>query len=182
MPPLTGSDSKADDGETSAASLEDLLPMPELSLPESPPPSVAATPAGSQSSAPTQGQTPPSARHQCPARHPLPPPWLGRPLPRRRQPFRRRHCLRWVRAMPLRNLARHLPRKRSRGHRESQNLSLISRRQGGARCPLTTSAPKKTRAAAKTIVTAEGRLSSKSPRPAPARRRRRPRMTHERRN
>ncbi len=59
MPPLTGSDSKADDGETSAASLEDLLPMPELSLPESPPPSVAATPAGSQSSAPTQGQTPP---------------------------------------------------------------------------------------------------------------------------
>ncbi len=45
MPPLTGSDSKADDGETSAASLEDLLPMPELSLPESPPPSVAATPA-----------------------------------------------------------------------------------------------------------------------------------------
>ncbi|MCY1668515.1 Sec-independent protein translocase protein TatB [Rhizobium sp. SL86] len=51
MTPLA--EAKAEDGEASASPLEDLIPAPELSLPESAPASVAATPAPS----PAQGST-----------------------------------------------------------------------------------------------------------------------------
>lgn len=156
MPPLTGSDSKADDGETSAASLEDLLPMPELSLPESPPPSVAATPAVSQTSAPTQGQTPPVSTPSMSSAAPVAAAAAGQataspaaavsatPL----SPVGTGHAAPESGSAPAAQKKPRAPRKPKLVAEPADGKAVLV-------APLTTSAPKKTRAAAKTIVTAE---------------------------
>ncbi|WP_165219968.1 Sec-independent protein translocase protein TatB [Affinirhizobium pseudoryzae] len=50
MPPLTATETKAEGEGASASSLEDLLPKPELSLPDSPPAAVSAAPVAAQAS------------------------------------------------------------------------------------------------------------------------------------
>lgn len=156
MPPLTGSDDKADDGETSAASLEDLLPMPELSLPESPAPSVAATPAGSQTSAPTQGQTPPVSTPSMSSAAPVAAAAAGQataspaaavsatPL----SPVGTGHAAPESGSAPA-------AQKKPRAPRKPKLVAESADGKAVPVAPLTTPAPKKTRAAAKTIVTAE---------------------------
>lgn len=157
MPPLTGSDSKADDGETSAASLEDLLPMPELSLPESSPPSVAATPAVSQTSAPTQGQTPPVSTPSMSGAAPVAAAAAGQATA---SPAT---AVSAAPSSPVVGAVHVAPEpgsaaaaeKKPRAPRKPKLVAESADGKAVPVAPLTTPAPKKTRAAAKTIVTAE---------------------------